>query len=399
MTEIRILALMMRLGDGHISPCIALARDAAERPHDRTVVQIYDTFHDAGFDRLDRSVRRIWITLAKHSRLHHVFYRATNNRLCQDLIRLFLTFPARQFAKRIAHLRPHAIFCSNPLSLAVLDRSRDFAEVAPVFVYNTDIFDDHQRWRSQKDCFYLSPNPVSQSEQQPRRSEVRFLNRHKPRPQQRQFNAEPSDEKLTKKLRKVVILAGGEGIGISMELIRHCVFEQDFDIDVICGRNTKILRELSIYNCDSESRKIRIYGYLDDISENIDSADLVISKSGVNTIMECLHMHTPMILTECLSNEYGAYKFVVENGFGWGVGNAEACIDCVRELAGNVDRLRDAQLAIQSSFEGMTTRPHALDLILSNAVACLPSWSRSDHFDAKRVVSKELKVSCPFEQT
>ena len=108
----------------------------------------------------------------------------------------------------------------------------------------------------------------------------------------------------------VVLAEGGYGIGKSGQISRLTV-ARDLPVTLVvaCGKNEKLLAELSRLNC-GKNCELRPIGYTERMNEYIAAADLFCGKSGANTLSEATFAGVPQIITnyasgvEKLNGEY-----------------------------------------------------------------------------------------------
>jgi 1,2-diacylglycerol 3-beta-galactosyltransferase len=133
--------------------------------------------------------------------------------------------------------------------------------------------------------------------------------------------AEPR-ESIRRRLRLIperttaLLLAGGEGGGPVVETVT-CLSRAlpDLQIAVVCARNARLRRRLEEYCLPPE---VRVFGFVENMSELMQAADLVITKGGPQTIAETLAAGRPLIVTDLLpGQEQGNGAFVVRRGAGY----------------------------------------------------------------------------------
>ncbi len=74
----------------------------------------------------------------------------------------------------------------------------------------------------------------------------------------------------------------------------------DLNLIVICGRNKTLLPKLQAFDNHGNTR---IIGWTDQMPEYIKSADMIISKAGGATVMECIAAQKPMIITQVIPGQ------------------------------------------------------------------------------------------------
>lgn len=135
---------------------------------------------------------------------------------------------------------------------------------------------------------------------------------------------------------KVLISGGGEGLSCAEKLVR--LFIRDFmrgtragsvrveksgvragrvELSVVCGRNRLQKHRLDALHAKYPDFPLRIYGFVDNMSELLLEADCHISKAGASTVFEAQAAAKPLILTDYVhGQELGNVRYVVQTGRG-----------------------------------------------------------------------------------
>jgi len=105
--------------------------------------------------------------------------------------------------------------------------------------------------------------------------------------------------------RRIVLLTGGRGVfpqyeGVLERLIRHF---PDHVIEVMCGRNARMLERVKAFAERAGHARIHPIGFTDDVASHLQQAEFVIAKAGGVTIAECLASGTPMVFYKPLPGQ------------------------------------------------------------------------------------------------
>jgi 1,2-diacylglycerol 3-beta-galactosyltransferase len=114
-----------------------------------------------------------------------------------------------------------------------------------------------------------------------------------------------------------VLTGGGEGSGgmtrRAAAIIRS---SEDIDVVVICGRNLRLRRKLARQAGRADGR-LRVLGFVENMSDWLRCADVVVAKAGPGTIAEAACCGAPLLLTSHLpGQERGNARLVAEAGAG-----------------------------------------------------------------------------------
>jgi 1,2-diacylglycerol 3-beta-galactosyltransferase len=134
----------------------------------------------------------------------------------------------------------------------------------------------------------------------------------------------------------VLLSGGGEGSGgLPRRAAALLDGVADVDVVVICGRNARARESLeSLRASRPDGARLRVLGYVDNMSEWMRACDLLATKAGPGTIAEALCSRVPLLLTSYLhGQERGNVDFVVDTGAGRFVPRIADLVDAVRELS------------------------------------------------------------------
>ena len=152
---------------------------------------------------------------------------------------------------------------------------------------------------------------------------------------------------------KVLISGGGEGLSCAEKLVH--LFIRDFmrgtrdggvrdgksgvraervELSVVCGRNRPQKRRLDALHAKYPDFPLRIYGFVNNMSELLLEADCHISKAGASTVFEAQAAAKPLILTDYVhGQELGNVRYVVQTGRGRFIRKSSDVLAAVYDLA------------------------------------------------------------------
>ena len=152
-----------------------------------------------------------------------------------------------------------------------------------------------------------------------------------------------------------VLTGGGEGSGGMARRVAAIVRSfDDIEVVAICGRNLRLRRRLARLAARSGGR-LKVLGFVDNMSDWLRCADVVIAKAGPATIAESACCGVPLLLTSQLpGQEKGNAHFVAVAGAGQ---RAPRRWQLVRDL-GELRRNPAALTAMRTASAGLA-RPGA----------------------------------------
>ena len=109
----------------------------------------------------------------------------------------------------------------------------------------------------------------------------------------------------------VLLMGGAEGSG-RMEAILEALLHLQPDVQtvVITGRNERLRQQLN----RRLRGKTRALGYVDNVTEWMSAADLLVTKAGSLTVMEAIQSGLPMVITGSLPQEIATEAYLLSNG-------------------------------------------------------------------------------------
>ena len=116
-------------------------------------------------------------------------------------------------------------------------------------------------------------------------------------------------------LPAALVLSGGYGVGPTVELLRACATDQPpCQFIVVAGRNPEL--EQAAREAVAGTRlTVQVRGFVSNINELMDAADLVISKPGGLTTAESLAKGRPMLIVDPIpGQEQRNAEWLLENG-------------------------------------------------------------------------------------
>jgi 1,2-diacylglycerol 3-beta-galactosyltransferase len=162
----------------------------------------------------------------------------------------------------------------------------------------------------------------------------------------------------------VLVVGGSEGMGPIFETV--CAIARqpgEFGLAVVAGRNRRLKEKLEAVTWQVPAF---IYGFVHEMPELMQAADLLVTKAGPGTITEALNAGLPMVLYSRLpGQEEGNVDYVVDKGVGvWAPGPEPAAAAVGRWL----NRPQDIEKASAVCRE--IARPaaarHIAELIVEN---------------------------------
>ena len=130
----------------------------------------------------------------------------------------------------------------------------------------------------------------------------------------------------------VLIMMGSMGFKSAAKKIVKKLehMSEDFQIVVVCGNNKRLLKSLKKLKTN---KTLKVFGFVDNVSELMDAADCIITKPGGLSSSEALAKNIPMILTCPIpGHEDRNMQFLVNNGAGIAISKIFGVEEAVYQL-------------------------------------------------------------------
>lgn len=147
--------------------------------------------------------------------------------------------------------------------------------------------------------------------------------------------------KLDPRLRTILIMGGGQGLGPIKTIIRTLEkVVDDIQEIIVCGTNKKLYNSLK-RKIRKYKKKILLYGFVENIEELMSVSDLIISKPGGVTTAEVLSKNLPMIIVKPIpGQEENNTAYLTQKGAAIKVENPRRINRVVEGLLADADQLR-----------------------------------------------------------
>ena len=155
-----------------------------------------------------------------------------------------------------------------------------------------------------------------------------------------------------------LMMGGGLGYGLSLEdADRLLDLRPDFQLMAVCGRNQKQLRRFEQYQRETGRKNLRVYGFVENVQQMMDAADLLISKPGGLTVTEALAKELPMaIVSPIAGHEERNLEFLLNCGMAVSASKTFPLDEAVHLLLSSPGRLEQMRQAVRAQ-----ARPRALE--------------------------------------
>lgn len=348
----RILFLYLTKHSGHYAAAVAI-EDAVRRLDPQVETMLLDSFSHTN-PVLSRVTLRAYLAALKAApEIWEWMYDNPEFKERTARIRELLNRGSSKKLQRVlADFQPDAVVCTQAFACGVIASwkqatGRDWPALAGVL---TD-FVAHRYWAHEKVDLYIAPSQetkqtlVSQGVP-PERVVADGI------PVNERFTAFVDKAGIVKKLGlrpdlpKVLVMGGSLGLGPMKSVIRKLdKLPQPFDIVAVTGKNEELKDRLS-----RKGRKLRhhttIFGFVDNVHELMEIAEIVVTKPGGITTAEALVKQLPMIIINPIpGQEAKNTEFLLSQDVAVEAENASDVMLYVDEFFRNPEKLRRMRAA------------------------------------------------------
>jgi processive 1,2-diacylglycerol beta-glucosyltransferase len=356
----RLLVLSAGAGAGHNRAAEAIREHARESGVD---ADWFDSLKFTG--RVFRTLyAESYIWMASHSpALWGMLYKLMGRRTEQpNLRKLMKTYDSMNYGRLVKHIesyRPDAILSTHFLPTNVVLAHRGDSG-PPLFTVVTDL-DVHSFWIAEGVAGYFAGNDqtrwlLEKFGTPPDRVHVTGIPVHPAFSRTRGRDAVRRELSLSPRLPVVLFMSGGFGMGNMEEALERLLgLPTPFQLLVVAGKNEKMKARLERIG-RSTARQARVFGFVPNVHDFMEAADLMISKAGGLTSSECLARALPLVVYSPIpGQEERNADYLMEQGAAVKAATMDLLEYRVRELLEDPPRLarmRDRAAAIARPLAG-----------------------------------------------
>lgn len=315
-----VLFLFSDTGGGHRSAARAIIEALNIYFPGQVTTEMLDFFVEYAPPPFDMAVTT-YAPMAQVPDLWELGYKLSNGKYRSKLVHEVLWPYTRKAAENLVKEHPCDLFISvHPIINTPILRTLG-TDHKPYIIVITDMVTTHAFWYNNNATLTLSPTVEAKQRgvdigMDPDRIEVvgqpiadKF--RHPPLPK------EVMREQLGWAHDRPVILlvGGGEGMGPIEETVR-AVDQAGLNVmlAIIAGRNETLKQNLETADLQTEHK---VYGFVDNIPDLMNAADMIVTKAGPGTISEAFIAGLPIVLYSRMpGQEEGNVDYVVDKGAG-----------------------------------------------------------------------------------
>ncbi len=373
----RILYLYLTKHSGHYAAAVAID-DAVRRQDGRVESMLLDSFSHANPVLSKVTLKAYLAALKAAPEIWEWMYDNPEFKERTKRIRDLLNRGnSRKLQSILTSFKPDIVVCTQAFACGVLASWKQrTGNRRPALVGVLTDFVAHRYWAHDEVDLYIAPNEatketlVSQSVA-PERVKVNGIpvnNRH--------LRASDKDAVyrslgLKPGLPMILVMGGSLGLGPMKSVIRKLdKLPQPFYIVAITGKNKELKERL-----ERKGQKVRhptkIFGFVENVVELMDAAEMVVTKPGGITTAECLVKQLPMIIINPIpGQEAKNTEFLLGQDVAVQAEDANDVMLFVDEFLRNPEKLRRMREAARAP-----ARPYAADNAARDILGLLTSKS------------------------
>jgi len=312
----RIIILSAIYGQGHMSAAKAIKQGLEELYGYDYHIEIVDFFGilSAAFNRTGL---KFYEGATKHMpSFYRLFFEGTDTKWQVKLLNLInYPFSAAKLTKFFKEKNPDLIISTFPIwdyiAMQIWKKHKPEAKFISIV---TDSISIHSVWATAETDYHIVANEdtaISLKKLGVKNDKIEilgfpvrldFLEKTNRESFLSQYGLDPG--KYT-----ILFLPTATNINKTIKTLKELIEEpMDYNLVVVAGRNTQLKPKLEKF---AGHPNLRIFGWTDQLPDFLKSCDLVITKAGGATVMECIAAQKPMVLIHIIpGQEMGNAEFI-----------------------------------------------------------------------------------------
>lgn len=327
-------------GKGHYVPARTVKTEFERMGYDARLEEFFD-FLDVRW--LGRINKLFWRTMLRNSKIENKVSRCNDSSNgMQMAINYGISHRSEKLLSYVEEVKPDLFFTTHPYAGTVISEMLAANNInIPVYYFATDVFsapiasitnklrrfyisteegrEKIIKMGMEPDKVVLSPFPLQQrvkEGQKLTKSEARKLLGLKEDVFTMQFNL------------------GGEGLG-AIEIIRELRdFKDRIQVVIIGGLDDEMKRRIDeIKKNLPDNINLFCPGFIENVNEYLAASDIIVGRSGINTLLEAFYARRPFLITELVYTVMSSADYVEKYHVGWNCNrNPEKQVEIIRNL-------------------------------------------------------------------
>ena len=312
-------------GKGHYIPAVTIKTEFDRLGHD---TYLEEFFHFLDIQWLGYINKFFWRTMLKMSRVENKVSKACdgNKNAMHSAVKFGIKHCTRCLKSYLEENPVDIIFTTHPYAGTVISGMLKAADIdIPVYYFATDVFsapiaaisNDLRR-------FYITTEEGAEIVKKMGMGDDKVVICPFPLQQNVAESVKYTKAEARQKLGldetlfTLQLNLGGEGLG-SISLLKELSKSgKSMQIVVIGGLNKKMKKKFESARKElPENIKLVVAGFVKNVNEYLLASDIVVGRSGINTLLEAFYAHRPFLITELVYTVMQSADYVVKHGLGW----------------------------------------------------------------------------------
>lgn len=317
-----VLLLTVSTGFGHTSTALSIERRLQDRGVTTKIVDVYQYANKLISETLDKSTA----LYAKYTpEVYRLIYQYLDSGALDDRFNLMSFINALctfRFERLIRELDPDFIICTHVFAAQLVHELKKKGRCRAELLGICTDYTIHPYWETLTTMDHFITASESLTYRAVKKGIRREIIHPFGIPVHPKFYRRVSREEARRRLgydqdsRVILLMGGGLGYGmVDGQAGRILSVREKLELAVVCGNNGRQRSEFEKIRDKMPFAKIHVYGFVDNVNDMMDAADLLVSKPGGLTVTEALLKGLPMVVINPIAgHEERNLEFLLNQG-------------------------------------------------------------------------------------
>ena len=317
-----VLILTVSTGFGHTATALSIERRLQDKGISTKIIDVYQYANKLISETLDKSTA----LYAKYTpEVYRLIYQYLDSGALDDrfnltsFINALCTF---RFERLIRELDPDFIICTHVFAAQLVHELKKKGRCRAELLGICTDYTIHPYWETLTTMDHFVIASESLTYRAVKKGIRREIIHPFGIPVHPKFYRSVSRQEARRRLgydedsRVILLMGGGLGYGmVDGQAGRILSVRQKLELAVVCGNNTRQRAEFEKIRDKMPFAKIHVYGFVDNVNDMMDAADLLVSKPGGLTVTEALLKGLPMVVINPIAgHEERNLEFLLNQG-------------------------------------------------------------------------------------
>lgn len=366
----KIFIVHATAGAGHLKAALALHQAFLAHGSEFDVIEKIDAL-DYTNSFFKKAYPAVYIYLVRYApflwgSIFHLLNSQSLKPLINSIRHFFNALQSRRLIKYVLDEAPDAVLCEHFLSAELVSHLKRKGRFKGLVLCGVTDFGVHQFWINEGTDHYFVASEMTK---------IELIEKGVPEekilvtgiPVEAKFSKEISKKQMRFKLGlddgkfTVLITSGGFGVGPIKKIAERLDdISSELQMLVICGKNDQLL---DYFKENNFKKKIKAFGYVNNMEECMEASDIIISKSGGLTVSESLVKGLPMLIIRPIPGQEMRNAQIIENS------NIGIRLNDVDEVTEQVEKMLEGDGKVLKQM-----RENALKLAKPKAAQGIYQW-------------------------